>query len=103
MKQAFLRSDLPSKTGLVWIVNGRVLIRPPVLTATFTANLFRDAPPEFLRMIVVHELAHLKEPEHDKAFYQLCCHMAPDYAQLELDVRLYLTHLDAAGAPLWTP
>ncbi|WP_410733789.1 YgjP-like metallopeptidase domain-containing protein [Citrobacter portucalensis] len=25
-------------------------------------------------MIVVHELAHLKEKEHDKAFYQLCCH-----------------------------
>jgi len=25
------------------------------------ANLFREAPPEFLRMIVVHELAHLKE------------------------------------------
>jgi predicted metal-dependent hydrolase len=35
-----------------------------------------------LRMIVVHELAHLKEKDHDKAFYQLCCHMEPDYHQL---------------------
>ena len=25
------------------------------------ASLFKDTPPEFLRMIVVHELAHLKE------------------------------------------
>ena len=25
------------------------------------ASLFKDAPPEFLRMIVVHELAHLRE------------------------------------------
>lgn len=60
------------------------------------ASVFRDAPAEFLKMIVVHELAHLKVPEHDKAFYQLCTHMAPDYHQLEFDLRLYLTHLDAA-------
>lgn len=41
MKQAFLMSVLPSKTGLVRIVNGRVLIRPLGSTVTFTANLFR--------------------------------------------------------------
>ena len=61
------------------------------------ATLFRDAPADFLRMIVVHELAHLKVLAHDKAFYQLCTHMAPDYHQLELDTRLYLTHLDLVG------
>ena len=43
----------------------------------------------------IHELAHLREKSHDKAFYQLCTHMAPDYHQLEFDLRLYLTHLDA--------
>ena len=59
------------------------------------ASVFRDAPAEFLKMIVVHELAHLKEPGHDKDFYHLCTHMAPDYHQLEFDLRLYLTHLDA--------
>src|SRR5204863_2147665 len=58
------------------------------------ATVFRDAPAEFLKMIVVHELAHLKEREHDKAFYQLCTHMAADYHQLEFDTRLYLTHLE---------
>ncbi|HEX8916888.1 MAG TPA: M48 family metallopeptidase [Chloroflexota bacterium] len=62
------------------------------------AALFRDAPPEFLRMIVVHELAHLREKEHSKAFYQLCEHMEPAYHQLEFDVRLYLTQLDLEGA-----
>ena len=56
--------------------------------------LFREVPAEFLKMIVVHELAHLKEREHDKAFYQLCVHMEPDYHQLEFDLRLYLTHRD---------
>lgn len=55
------------------------------------ASLFRDAPAPFLRMIMVHELAHLRERQHDKAFYQLCCYMEPDYHQLELDLRLYLT------------
>lgn len=59
------------------------------------ATVFRDAPSEFLKMIVVHELAHLKEAEHDKSFYRLCTHMEPDYHQLEFDLRLYLTHLDA--------
>ena len=59
------------------------------------ASVFREAPAEFLKMIVVHELAHMKEAEHDKAFYRLCTHMEPDYHQLEFDTRLYLTHLDA--------
>lgn len=55
------------------------------------AAVFKDAPADFLKMIVVHELAHLKEPQHDKAFYQLCAHMEPNYHQLEFDLRLYLT------------
>ncbi|MBN6151971.1 M48 family metallopeptidase [Xanthomonas sp. AmX2] len=62
------------------------------------ASVFRDAPAEFLKMIVAHELAHLKESEHNKPFYQLCVHMAPDYHQLEFDLRLYLTHLSLGAA-----
>jgi UTP pyrophosphatase len=54
------------------------------------AEMFRHAPEPLLRMLVVHELAHLKEREHDKAFYQLCCHMEPDYHQLEFDARVFL-------------
>ena len=60
------------------------------------ASLFKQAPAPFLKMIVVHELAHLKEREHDKAFYALCTHMEPEYHQLELDVRLWLTALELA-------
>jgi len=63
------------------------------------AALFRDAPLPFLKMIVAHELAHLKERSHDKAFYQLCTHIEPDYHQLEFGLRLYLTHLDCSGTP----
>ena len=55
------------------------------------AALFKEAPAAFLKMIVVHELAHLKEREHDKAFYALCQHMEPDYHQLEFDTRVWLT------------
>lgn len=40
-KLSLRRRFLPSKTDLVWIVNGRVLIRPQSSTATSTANLFR--------------------------------------------------------------
>ena len=66
------------------------------------ASLFKVAPIELLRMIVVHELAHLKEKEHNKAFYLLCEYMEPSYHQLEFDTRLYLTYLETAGAPLYT-
>jgi UTP pyrophosphatase len=58
------------------------------------ASLFINAPAPFLNMIVAHELAHLKEREHNKAFYALCHHIEPNYAQLEFDVRLYLTQLE---------
>ena len=60
------------------------------------ATVFRDAPAEFLKMIVVHELAHLRESEHNKAFYQLCTHIEPGYHQLEFDLRLYLTQRELA-------
>ncbi|MDD5462741.1 MAG: DUF45 domain-containing protein [Methylococcales bacterium] len=60
-------------------------------------SVFKIAPVELLRMIVVHELAHLREKQHNKAFYKLCEYMEPDYHQLEFDMRLYLTYLDLAG------
>lgn len=65
------------------------------------ASLFREVPLEFLRMIAVHELAHLKEKEHGKAFYQLCVHMEPEYHQYELDLRLYLTQVELCGKLSW--
>jgi predicted metal-dependent hydrolase len=58
------------------------------------ASLFKEAAPQFLKMIVVHELAHLKESDHNKAFYQLCEYMQPGYHQLEFDLRIYLTYRD---------
>ena len=65
------------------------------------ATLFKEVPEEFLKMITVHELAHIKEKGHDKAFYQLCTHMEPRYHQFEFDLRVYLTHLDAVGKLEW--
>ncbi len=54
------------------------------------ATAFKEAPEPFLRMIAVHELAHLREFEHNKAFYKLCTHMEPSYWTLERDMRLLL-------------
>ena len=61
------------------------------------ASMFKSVPEEFLEMIVVHELAHFKEKEHNKAFYKLCEYMQPSYHQVEFDLRLYLTHVDMKG------
>lgn len=63
------------------------------------ASVFKEAPAEFLRMIAVHELAHYKELAHNKAFYQLCEHMLPGYAQIEFDLRLFLTWREISRKP----
>ncbi len=65
------------------------------------ATMFKEVPLEFLRMIAVHEIAHVKEKQHDKAFYKLCTYMEPNYHQYEFDLRLYLTQLDTEGQKLW--
>jgi len=61
------------------------------------SHVFKKVPEAFLRMIVAHELAHIKEKEHNKAFYKLCTHIEPAYHQLEFDLRLYLTYRDTFG------
>ncbi len=65
------------------------------------ATMFKEVPLELLRMIAVHELAHVKEKQHDKAFYKLCTYMEPNYHQYEFDLRLYLTQLELSGQRLW--
>ena len=65
------------------------------------SSLFKETPLEFLKMIAVHELAHIKEKDHDKAFYKLCTYMEPQYHQYEFDLRVYLTHMDRVGKLAW--
>jgi predicted metal-dependent hydrolase len=89
-----VRNALGTHTAVSRVQGGRLKAKREIRVA----GLFRRAPAPFLRMIVVHELAHLKEREHDKAFYALCTHMEPDYHQLEFDVRLWLTAIEFESA-----
>jgi len=73
-------------TAISRVQGGKLKAKKEIKISVF----FKASPAEFLRMIVVHELAHLKERNHDKAFYQLCQHMEPSYHQLEFDCRVYL-------------
>jgi len=82
-----LRNALGTHSAVSRVQGGRLKAKREIRIAT----LFKEAPADFLRMIAVHELAHLKEADHGKAFYALCLHMAPDYHQLEFDLRLWLT------------
>lgn len=61
------------------------------------ATIFKNMPEEFLEMIVVHELSHFKEKEHNKAFYDMCSYMMPNYHQVEFDLRVYLLYIDKFG------
>lgn len=92
-----IRNALGTHTSISRVQGAKLKTKREIRVAT----VFKEMPPEFLRMIAVHELAHIKERDHDKAFYQLCQHMEPDYYQLEFDLRVYLTFLDATGRPLW--
>ena len=92
-----IKNALGTHTSVSRVQGGNLKSKREIRVAT----LFKEMPTEFLRMIVVHELAHMKEREHDKAFYQLCRHMEPDYPQLEFDLRAYLAYLDAGGTRLW--
>jgi predicted metal-dependent hydrolase len=73
-------------TAISRVQGGKLKAKKEIRISSF----FKTSPAEFLRMIVVHELAHLKERNHDKAFYQLCQYMEPGYHQLEFDCRVYL-------------
>ncbi|MFK3660505.1 M48 family metallopeptidase [Scandinavium sp. NPDC088450] len=89
-----LKNALGLHTAVSRVQGGKLKAKAEIRVAT----VFRNSPEAFLRMIVVHELAHLKEKDHNKAFYQLCCHMEPQYHQLEFDTRLWLTQLSLPGS-----
>ena len=74
-------------TAISRVQGGKLKAKKEVLISSF----FKAAPSDFLKMIVVHELAHLKQRNHDKNFYKLCQHMLPDFHQREFDCRVYLT------------
>ena len=89
-KLHILRNALGTHTALSRVQGSQLKAKREIRVA----SLFKQAPAPFLKMIVVHELAHLRVRAHDKAFYALCTHMEPAYHQLEFDLRLWLTALD---------
>jgi len=46
-------------------------------------------PKELQDYVVVHELCHLKEPNHSKSFWVLVKQALPDYNQLRLQLKSY--------------
>lgn len=53
-------------------------------------NLMLMALPESLRdYVVIHELAHLKEPRHTKRFWKIVRAYYPDYKKAETDLKKY--------------
>lgn len=90
------KQTLGLNTAISRVQGGKLKAKKEIRISAF----FKATPAEFLTMIVVHELAHLKERDHDKAFYQLCQHMEPNYMQYEFDCRLYLLALALKRLPV---
>jgi hypothetical protein len=90
---------LGTLTSVSRVQGGNLKAKREIRVAAF----FKQAPAAMLDMILVHEVAHLKERAHDKAFYALCQHMLADYHQIEFDTRLYLTWQQTLLAQTATP
>ncbi len=97
-KLQLVKNALGTHTTISRVQGSRLLAKREIRIA----SLFKDTPLEFLRMITVHELAHLRERDHDKNFYKLCSYMEPNYHQLEFEVRVYLSYLDSSAQRLWS-
>lgn len=54
------------------------------------------APPAVLEYVVIHELSHLRHPNHSAAFWNVVAHYAPDYKTL----RQWLRKNSAAMRPI---
>lgn len=93
-KMDVIQNVLGLHTSISRVQGGRLKAKAEIRIA----GLFKTLAPEFLELVVVHELAHLREREHNKAFYQLCEHLLPDYHQVEFDLRLLLLQRAVAGA-----
>lgn len=55
------------------------------------------APPEVLDYLIVHELAHLRVPNHSRAFWELVARMCPSYRQCRRWLRIHEPMLMAVG------
>lgn len=67
--------------------------------ANLSFNLAMLALPEKLReYIVVHELAHLIEPNHTKAFWELVRFYYPDYSNAEEELKKYWVMVERSKA-----
>lgn len=85
-KLNFMKKALGTHPAISRVQGGQ----PKAMRETRIAALLMDASSSCLRMMLVHEFAHLREPAHDKAFYARCCQRELDHHRLELDLRLSL-------------
>ena len=72
-----LNNALGLHTAISRVQGGKLKAKAEIRVAT----VFRDAPEDFLRMIVVHELAHIRVKNHSPAFYAEVGRYLPDYKQ----------------------
>ena len=54
------------------------------------SNRLSHYPKEFIDMVVAHEMAHLKELNHSKAFYETLKSLCPNYAEIQKKYQHYL-------------
>jgi len=57
---------------------------------SFNTGLIK-LPLDVIQYVIIHELTHIKHKHHQKAFWQEVEHYSPNYKELELQLKEYLT------------
>ena len=78
-----LKNALGLHTAVSRVQGGKLKAKVEIRVAT----VFRNAPEPFLRMIVVHELAHRRHMDHSKAFWQEVERWCPEYREARARLR----------------
>jgi len=100
LKQNFMKKSPPigkvkyvKQKNLIFTALGNHTSISPKYEIRIAVSL-KNAPEEMLHMLVVHELAHFKEKDHTRDFYNLCEYMQPDYCDVEVDTLLFQSLVD---------
>jgi hypothetical protein len=71
---------------------------------TFSRYAIENVPERGRRYLVIHELAHVKEPSHNQRFWQIVGRYEPDYKRINREIqRAFSQNVRAAESTIYAP
>lgn len=71
---------------------------------TFSQFAIENVPERGRRYLVIHELAHVKEPSHNQRFWQIVARYEPDYKRINREIQTaFSKNVRAAESTIQAP